>query len=123
MFVEWEAKLCHEPKKPLEKVHFLNSQGSEAITEADYDTMHHPTWPRKKFSQTPRNGALKKKRSHSNRKASRWGLFILGIVVPNEKYPKGLSYRKWIVTRKSDGWFHMIGPSWGTLPFGVWIYI
>jgi len=32
----------HEPKKPLEKVHFLNSQGSEAITEADYDTMHHP---------------------------------------------------------------------------------
>lgn len=61
----------------------------------------------------------KKKRSHSNT----WGLFILGIVVPNEEYPKGLSYRKWIVTRKSDGWFHMIGPSWGTLPFGVWIYI
>lgn len=53
----------------------------------------------------------KKKRSHSNRKSSRWGLFILGIVVPNQEYPKGLSYRKWIVTRKNGWLVDMIGPS------------
>lgn len=120
MFLEWEASsYVTNPKKLRSKKFIFSTHRDLKRSEAEGTPCTTPHGLGRSSAKHLGIKLQQKKRSHSNRKSLRWGLFISGIVVPNEEYPKGLSYRKWIVTRKNGWLVDMIGPSWGTLPFGV----
>lgn len=86
MFLEWEASsYVTNPKNLWKKFIFSTHRDLKRLLKLITTPCTIPTWPRKKFSQTPRNGVSKKKTKPFKQEILEVGIIYLGDSGPKSR--------------------------------------